>query len=273
MDYYSTLGVNKGANKDDIKKAYRKMANKHHPDKGGDASEFQKIQKAYSVLSDDAKRAQYDNPTQFNFNSQNFGAGEFSGFEDIFDTMFTNRRRRQPRNRDITIGVKITLEEAFSGKNIIGSYRLGNGREESVSIEIPAGAKHGDTIQYAGLGDSSIPNVPRGNLNVRIQVNKHPKWIRDGDNLYLVEYVNVFDLLTGTVIFVNSIDGRKLSVSIPQGTAPGNKFSIKGYGMPNVNTGVRGNAFLQVEARIPKISNDIILGKLREIKDEINKGA
>jgi len=268
MDYYSILGISKNADKDQIKKAYRKMANKHHPDKGGDASQFQKVQEAYSVLSDDAKRAQYDNPNQFNFRSDNFGPG----FEDIFSSMF-GHRRRQPRNRDITIGVKISLEEAFRGKNIIGSYRLGSGKEESVSIEIPAGAKHGDTIRYAGLGDNSIPNSPRGNLHVRVQVLKHQKWIRDGDNLYCVEYVNVFDLLTGSVIIVSSIDGKKLSVNIPPGTSPGNKFSIKGYGMPNMKTGIRGDAFLQVEAKMPKIQDADILNKLRELKDEIDKSA
>lgn len=270
MDYYAILGVNRGASKDEIKKAYRKMANKHHPDKGGNSSEFQKIQEAYAVLSDDAKRAQYDNPNQFNFNSQNFGAGGFSGFEDIFDTMFSQRRRRQPRNRDITISVKITLEEAFTGKNIIGSYRLSNGKEESVSIEIPAGAKHGDTIRYSGLGDNSVPNVPRGNLNVKIHMIKHSTWIRDGVNLYCVKYVDVFDLVTGTTLAVSSIDGKKLSVTLPQGTNPGNKFSIKGYGMPDINTGVRGNAYLQVEAVIPKIEDNTLLEKIHGIKNEIN---
>jgi len=267
MDYYSILGVNKDASKEELKKAYRKKANKHHPDKGGDSAEFQKIQEAYSVLSDDTKRSQYDNPNQFSFNSQNFRAGSF---DDIFDSMFSHRRQRRPVNRDITIGIKIDLKEAFFGKNIIGKYRLNSGQEESVSIEIPPGAKSGDTIRYSGLGDNAVPNVPRGNLNVKIQVTKDNNWVRDGNNLHTIHYASVFDLLLGSVIIIESIEGKRLSVNIPKGTNPGSKFSIKGHGMPDVNSRIRGNAYIQIEAEVPKIDDQEILTKLAEIKNEID---
>jgi len=270
MDYYSILGVSKTASTEDIKKAYRKLAMKHHPDKGGDEARFKQINEAYSVLSDQQKRSQYDNPNPW---GNNTASGQAQGFDDFFGAFFGQgfARQRVPRNRDISIAVKITLEEAFQGKNVVGSYRLYSGIEESSSIEIPSGARHGDTIRYSGLGDNSIPNVPRGNLNIKIHVLKHPRWNRDGDNLYRLCVVDVFDLLIGATVTIDSIEGKKLNLNIPQGTRPGTKFSMPGFGMPNVHTKRRGDAIIQVEAKIPRINDQEIVKRLSEIKDEIDK--
>jgi len=276
MDYYNTLGVSQSASKQDVKKAYRKLAGKHHPDKGGDAEQFKKITEAYEVLSDDAKRQMYDqygtaDPQQMGGNP--FGNGDpfgNAGFEDVFSSIFGNgfSRQRQPKNQNITIGVNITLEEAFYGKNLIAAYRLNTGREEKVDIQLPPGAKHGDTVRYSGLGDDSFRQYPRGDLHVRIQVANHPQWRREGDNLYCQKDVNYFDLLLGCVIIINTIENKQLSVNVPKGTNIGTTFSIQGYGMPNVNNRrIRGNAYITVNSSTPKIDDPQVLANIQLIRD------
>lgn len=274
MDYYSILGVAKSASKQDIKTAYRKLAGKHHPDKGGDAEQFKKITEAYEVLSDDQKKAAYDNPNPF----QDTGTNRFgdTGFEDIFGSIFGNgysrQRHRQHRNQNITIGVNITLEEAFYGKSLIAAYRLQTGREERVDIQLPPGAKHGDTIRYSGLGDESYPQYPRGDLHVKIQIANHHVWQRQGDNLYCQKEVNYFDLLLGCVIIITTIDNKKLSVTVPKGTNIGTTFSIQSYGMPNVNNyRIRGNAYIAVNSSTPKISDPKLLADIQKIRDIYEK--
>ena len=272
MDYYSILGISKTADKQEIKKAYRKLAGRHHPDKGGDAEQFKKITEAYEVLSDDTKRQQYDNPDPWanakRYDSANFNAG---AFEDIFSTFFNQQghRSRQPKNRDITLGTKISLKEAYTGKNLIVTYRLHSGREEQVTLNIPKGANNGDTIRFQGFGDDSDKRFPRGDLNIKIGVLKDSTWQREGDNLYCQKSVNVFDLITGCAIIVTTIEGKSLSVNVPIGTNTGTTFSINGHGMPNVNTGRRGNAYITVHGITPKINDLEIIQKLKEIKNGI----
>jgi len=269
MDYYSILGVSRNATPEEIKKSYKKLASKHHPDKGGSEAEFKKLQEAYSILSDPSKKSQYDNPQEFNFNANSFN--DFSNFQDIMGSVFgQGARRSRQRNQDIRVGARITLEDSFFGKGLVISYRLSNGSQESVSVDVPPGAKSGDTIRYSGLGDNTHPSFPRGDLHVVVQVDNHKEWIRDGDHIYVVKYVDVFDLLLGTAIIIKTLDNKDLKVTVPPGTAPGSKFSIKGYGMPNVNHRRRGNVFIQVETTIPKINNEEIRTKLREIKDAIS---
>lgn len=271
MDHYTTLGVSKTASKDEIKKAYRRLANKYHPDKGGDSLQFQKVQQAYDTLSDEGKRAEYDNPRKYGYQTANNRRDHERDFYDVFNTVFN--RRQSAKNRDITISIKVSLEEAFAGRTVTGSYRLNSGREETIKIKIPPGARSGDNIRYAGFGDDTIPNIPRGNLLVHLQIRRHPVWAREGNNLHTTSYISIFDLIMGTSIKVESVDGKMLSVNIPKGTSPSSKFSIKGYGMPDVSTGVRGNAFLQVEASIPKIEDETLLAKIAELKNEIDNCA
>lgn len=266
MDYYSILGVDKSASSQDIKRAYRKLASKHHPDKGGDGKLFQKIQEAYDTLGDENNRQQYDNPQpQFQFNSQHF-----QDINDIFSMFGQAGGGRRPQNRDVTIAAEINLEDVLYGKQLIAAYRLRNGREENVNIDIPPGARHGDTIRYEGLGDDTDPRVPRGNLNVKIHINNHPVWRREGVNLIKTEQVNVFDLLLGCTVIIKTIDNKNIKLTIPRGTKPGTKFSMNGFGLPDMRSRRRGSAYIVVEALIPEISKQETLDKLREIKNEIN---
>jgi curved DNA-binding protein len=270
MDHYNTLGVNHTTQPDEIKKAYRKLASKHHPDKGGDPEQFKKIQEAYETLSDPDKKYQYDNPMQNQFGGgQNpFGNAGFD-FNDIFGGGF--QQRRQPKNRDISIGTRITLEESLKGKSLIATYRLNSGKEERINIDVPRGARHGDTIKFGGFGDDYDKRFPRGDLLVKIQIEKHPVWTRDGDDLFCQKSINVFDFLLGNVIIIKTLDNKTLQIKLPKGTQVGQNFSINGHGMPNVRTGRRGNAYVRVMADIPNITDNELLTQIEELKNGIIK--
>lgn len=268
MDYYSILGVNRNASPEEIKKAYKKKSMQHHPDRGGNQDEFIKVQSAYEVLSNSDKRDAYDHPhNPFQNQQQNPFRG--SPFEHMFGQGF-GQQRQTPRNRDITVQANISLAEVLTGKNLIIQYQLSNGKLETVTVDVPAGAKHGDTIQYEGLGDAGHPRYPRGNLHVRIKVSKSRHWIRDNDNLFTKKSVNIFDLLLGCVIIIITLEEKRLEIKIPQGTKPGAKFSIPGYGLPNMHTRQRGTLFVEIDTEMPKITDELILNKIQQLKSDIN---
>jgi len=251
MDYYQTLGVPKNASPEELKKAYKKQSMQYHPDRpGGDEAKFKEINEAYSTLSDPQKRAAYDNPqSQFAFNSTNV-----NGFEDIFSAFGFNPfgTQRQRFNPDVTIGVRLTLEEAYAGKNLIASFRLKNGKEEVVEIGVPRGARHGQKIRYIGLGEY-LPNNQRGNLYVLIQVAQSARFELERNDLWTVTTVDIFDLITGGTTEVTNIEGNRLKIKIPQGTAPGAKFSVTGHGWPDVRApNMKGNLIVTIDARMPK---------------------
>ena len=270
MDYYNTLGVNRNASPEEIKKAYRKQAMANHPDRtGGDGAKFKEIQEAYSVLSDTNKRDSYDHPHQANPFGQGGGHNPFQGtpFDNMFGQGFG--QQQTPRNRDINVQADIELIDVLKGKNLIIQYQLATGKIETVTVDVPVGAKHGDTIQYSGLGDNGHPRYPRGNLLVRIKIKKEKRWDRDEDNLFAKKVVNIFDLLTGCVIIITTLDNKQLELKVPQGTKSGTKFSIPGYGLPNLQTGRRGIMFVTIDAEMPKITDNAILDKIQQLKNEI----
>jgi len=272
MDYYSILGITRTASPEEIKKAYRKQAMANHPDRGGDEAKFKQVTEAYEVLSNSDRRNAYDHPHQANpFGQQGqqnpFGNGH--PFEHMFGQGF-NRQRQTPRNKDITVQADISLVDVLTGKDLIIQYHLSNGTIQTVNVDVPQGAKHGDTIQYEGLGDVGHPRYPRGNLHVRIKVSKNRTWQRDQDNLITKQVVNVFDLLLGCVIIITTLDNKQLEMKIPRGTKPGVKFSIPGYGLPNMQTRQRGVLFVEIETEIPVINDTAILNKIQQIKNEIN---
>lgn len=264
MDYYSILGVGRNATPEEIKKAYRKQAMANHPDRGGDQEQFKRVTEAYEILSNSDKRNAYDNP-QPNFQGRH---NPFGGtpFDHIFGQGFA---QQTPRNKDITLQADIDLKDTLTGKNLIIQYQLSTGRLETVNVDVPAGAKHGDTIQYQGLGEEGHPRYPRGNLHVRIRINKTKNWERDQDNLIVRKSINVFDFLTGCATIVETLDNKKIELKIPQGTQIGTTFSIPNYGIPNMRTGQRGKLFVIVEANVPKITDNTLLNKIEQIKKEI----
>ena len=269
MDYYSILGVARNASPEDIKKSYKRLSMKHHPDRGGNNDDFIKVQQAYEVLSKSDKRNAYDHPhSAHDMFGQQQGRNPFAGspFENMFNQGFQNRT---PRNMDIDVRANINLEDVLTGKNLLISYSLQTGRQETVQVDIPAGAKHGDTVQYEGLGDEGHPGIRRGNLNVRIFIHKKRDWERDHDNLIVKKAINVLDFLTGCVILVTTLENKRLELKIPKGTQIGTTFGIPEHGMPNMQTRRRGKLFVTVEAIIPVINDEAVITRLHEIKKDL----
>lgn len=274
MNYYSILGVSKSASQEDIKKAYRRAAKEHHPDRtGGDDAKFKQINEAYETLGDPVKRQAYDNPqprVDTNFtNNANFGGHPFG---DMFADLFRQahgRHRQQFKNRDITVQTAITLKDVILGTNIYVTYTTSSGKTEYINVEIPVGAKDGDTIKYSNLGDNADPRLPRGDLYVKIRVKRDRVWEKDGNNIVTTKSLDVFDLMLGTSIIVETPDNKKLELKIPPGTKPGKILNIKGHGVPDLRTKRRGDAYVQIDCIMPTIKNIDTLNQIRNlIKDE-----
>jgi DnaJ-class molecular chaperone len=273
MDYYSVLGVSRTASPEEIKKAYRKLAMRYHPDKGGDATKFKEINEAYDTLKDPAKKQQYDNPQpRFDTSSMNQGSPFGSaGFEDLFSQMFSQqgRRPRRPMNRDIKIETHISLRDVYTGKSVVVSYQTGT-KQEVVTIDIPRGAKDGDQIRYQGLGDDADRRFPRGDLYVVIKVSKDPNFERDGNDIFLIQKVSTIDLMLGTNLVLTTPDGRSVKLNVPKGCNPSTTFSINGYGLPDLHSTKTGNLYVKIQGITPNIENKEHLQKLLEVRNGIN---
>ena len=265
-EFYNILGVAKTATQDEIKKAYRKLASKHHPDKGGDTATFQKIQTAYDTLGDEQRRGEYDNPqSQFRFDTSNMG-----GFEDLFSQFGFGgmpRQRQQPRqNRHINIQTRVTLSEVLNGKDVIGSIQLPSGREQNIQLKIPRGVKTGDSIRYQNMGDDSVPNLPRGDLIVQVVELPDRTFRRDGANLFVDYTINTFDAMLGTSILVDTIANSRLDITVPPGIQNGQMINCKGHGVPTDDRGIRGSMFVKINIKTPNVieqEDKDILEKLR----------
>ena len=282
MDLYKTLGVNRNASETEIKKADKKQAMKHHPDKGGDSAQFQKLNEAYDTLKDPQKKSYYDrfgstpNANQSGNRSYEYRTDDFpQDIGDVFNQFFGGgspfgRRQQQPRkNRDIIIEAQIELEDVLKGKELVASYRLTNGREQSVNLSLPKGIANNSTIKFPSLGDDLQKHLPRGDLLVRVKIRPHTKYSRDGVNLHCIERVNVFDLMLGTKHTITTLEGRNLAISIPKGTQPGTVLSISEQGLPT-RGGRRGNIYLTIQADIPSVSKTEWVETLTRIRNEIN---
>jgi curved DNA-binding protein len=267
MDYYSILGINRGASQEEIKKSYRKLAMQHHPDRtGGDDTKFKQIQEAYATLSDPQKRAAYDNPQpQFKFNNTNYHNNPFA---DMFG--FGNHPTRQRRNRDVTINLKLTLKDVLTGKQLTTRYQLQSGRIKEADVDIPPGVDNGVGIRFEGLGDDTVPNLPKGDLIIRVRVIDDIRWKRDGNDLYTSVVTSIFDLMLGTKVEILTLEEKSLELTIPKGTQPGTKFRVPSHGIPDLRRGTRGSIIVTVNGIVPKIENDMILTDIKRIKDALN---
>lgn len=270
MEHYNTLGISKGATQDEIKKAFRSLASKHHPDKGGDTSSFQKIQEAYATLGDPEKRAAYDNPSPFGRDPFNGGQGVPQGFEQFFHqfgpdlgAMFG---RRTPRNKNINLETVISLEEAFTGKEIIASFRLGNYQERTFEVKIPAGINDGTVLRVAGAGDNSFVGVPPGDAMLSVRISPHKRFQRNGNDLIEQISISAWDAMLGKDFEIITIGGDSLTVRIKEGTQPDSFLRIQGYGMPMMSdTSVKGNHMILIKVSIPDNLTEYQKNTLRSI--------
>jgi len=259
-DYYQILGVERNASEEDIKRSYRKLAMRHHPDRtGGDDTEFKKVQEAYATLGDPGKRQQYDNPQPQGFPGFQQGRDPMSDFmahafgaSSPFGDIFGRPMQPQQRNRTLNIQTAITLEEAFHGKDLIATLRLPSGRDQVVEVKIPPGVQDGVTLRLQGLGDDTHVNLPRGDLHLTIQVQAHHIFHRQGDDLVTNLNLNCVDAMLGTAINAATLDGRTLEIKINPGTQHGQVLAIAGYGMPKASDNrFKGRMLLNININVP----------------------
>ena len=268
MNYYETLGLNRGASSDEIKKAYRSMAMKYHPDRGGDERKFKEIEEAYRTLSDPEKKNMIDSgidPSRQQRYSNSWQNGPFEfhfggqpGMEDILNQFgFGFQNKRAMRNKSYNINIRVTLEEVLSGKDVDAEIGLPNGKKKLINIKIPPGIENGQNIRYQGMGDDSLRDSPAGDLIVNVFVENHPKFSRDGDQLIYNYVISAWDAMLGTNLQIDLLDKRNIDIVIPPGTQPETVLSCKGEGIPNLRSKRRGNLLIKISVSIPKIlSND-----------------
>ena len=271
-DYYEVLGVSKNASDDEIKKAYRKLAIKYHPDKNpGDKEaeeKFKEISEAHDVLSDKQKRARYDqfghagvggNGNPFggggnpfgNFNGQsfNFDFGGAGGFEDIISNLFGfgGGARRPRRGDDYQTNVTLTFEEA-----IFGTTKDIDINGENIKLKIPAGIDDGMSIRLRGKGGPAPEGGSEpGDLYVRIRVKPHKHLTREGNIILSEEKIDMVDAALGCEINVETVDGN-ITMKVPAGTQSGTPFKLSGHGVPFRADGDRGPHIVTVIVETPK---------------------
>lgn len=279
MDYYATLGLKRGASDEEIKKAYRQMAMKHHPDRGGDEKKFKEISQAYEALSDPDKRRIIDmggdpnqQPGMGGFNQGpfefHFGSGDLN---DLFGNFGFGGFGRRPmrKNKSVNISINIDLEDVLQGKEINAEINLPSGKNKLINIAIPPGIENGQQIRYEGMGDNSIPDIRPGDLIVNIFVQKHQTFERDGTSLICEKEISVWDALLGTDIEIKTLDKKTLNISIPRGMQPDTILSCKGEGLPNVRTRQRGNLLIKIKVKVPKNLNTEQESLIKQIRDGI----
>jgi len=303
-DYYATLNVARNASSDEIKKAYRKLAMKFHPDKnpGDKKSEetFKEITEAYEILSDTKKREMYD---QFGFSGAGAGyagagaggpggfggGGGFGGFQqgnpedfqdifgDIFGDVFGGRGgfrgggARKQKGADLRYTLNISFEEsALGGDKTISFIRQRAGKEDSarLSVKVPAGVKQGQRLKLAGEGDGGPNGGNPGDLYVIINVQEHALFQREDDDVLIDVPANYVDAILGSEIEIPTLTGR-VALKIPAGTHSGQIFRLKGKGFPK--SGGFGSGDMRIRILVDTPAN--LSGKQKELLQEIAKSA
>ena len=293
-DYYKILGVDRKATQDEIKKAFRKLAMKYHPDQNKDNKQaeekFKEINEAYEVLSDPQKRERYDqlgssyaqwqqrggNPGNFNWSEWYGGQGAqvnpedfgdiFGGFSDFFRVIFGGmpasgstqfRQATRPGARQVNRQpakleqkVQITLEEAYSG-----TQRILQVDDRRIEVKIPAGARNGTKIRVAGAGPVNGFGQ-KADIYLVIEVLPHNRYSVNGSDLTTEVKIDLFTAVLGGKVTVPTLSGN-VSLTIPPGTQPGQKFRLSGRGMPILKSANSfGDLYVQVNVEIPKKLTD-----------------
>jgi curved DNA-binding protein len=277
-DFYSKLGVSKDASQDDIKKAYRSLANKHHPDKGGNQATFKDISVAYDTLSDTQKRQEYDmqqNGHQFGgfaggAQHFHFDMNDVFGQHAHFTNMFGNGFRQQQRNRDLNLQVQVTLVESFNGKQVDATFNMPSGRPQTVTINVPSGIDHGDTIRYQGLGDDSIPNIARGNLNVTVHVMPDPNFRREGNDVYTTLLISPIEAMIGCTKEVKTITGTTINMPIRAGVETGTEFAQSRGGFTNLHSKQSGRFVTVIKIAPLSVTDPALVTQLQDILRQVS---
>jgi curved DNA-binding protein len=308
MDYYQILGVSRDATPDEIKKAYRKLALKYHPDKAkGDKKQaeekFKQISEAYAVLSDPAKKQEYDQFGSQAFRQKFSQEDIFRGFDfsDIFDTGISEgifsrlfgglgggraagrggRTRifrygggaegfegqvQPPRGGDLQVEMPITLHEMAFGTEKLVSFTH-EGHSEKISVKIPPGTLPGKKLRLTGKGQPSPMGGPPGDLYVRLKEVEHPVFKREGNDLYVDRKIKFTEATLGTKVTVPTLDGKTMSLKVPPGTQSHTKMRLKNYGLPLANGKTRGDQYVRIIVETP----DNLTKKQKSLLEELAK--
>jgi curved DNA-binding protein len=293
MDHYSTLGIDRTASQEDIKKAFRTLAREHHPDRGGDEAKFKQLNEAYTVLSDPQTRAQYDfqgntqnqyrgfHPNNGGFQSHTFSFGDgFASFHqnDMFEDVMRNfgfqfHQTQQPvRNKDLNIRCRISLKDSYLGKTMKINYRMPSGEDQELDVNIPPGIENGQVLKMAGHGDNSIRSAPRGDLTIAIEVDRDPRFHREEMTLITDTEIDIFDAMIGCTKQVENIDGEMVDLVIRPGTQHGQRFSCKGLGFKHIRyNNVRGDLHVIVKVTTPVVTDRETITLVERLAEKVRR--
>ena len=297
-DYYKTLGVDKGASKDEIKTAFRKLAHEHHPDKGGNQEKFKEVSEAYSVLGDENKRKQYDTfgsadsmggPTGGGYGGfggfnqgQDFGGFDFSQFtqgghggsfefdlNDILGDFFgggMGRRQRVKKGRDIRVDLEITFAESvFGAEKEFSLTRNSSGRPEKIKVKIPADVNSGETLKMSGAGEG-IKDGVSGDLYISISVRRDPIFKKEGKNIVTEINIKLSDALLGIKYPMKTLDGD-IELTVPEGINNGEVLRVREKGVP-IDSHRRGDLLVKVKIKMPNRLSKNARNAVEELKRE-----
>lgn len=276
-DFYDVLGVPRGASQEDLRKAYKKLARRHHPDSNQQdpeaAKKFAEITEAWEVLGDEQKRQQYDqfghaasgggHPFQGGNPFQGFGGGSGMQFdmEDLLGGMFGGggggfggqRRGAGRARKGDDVRAEITVPFAVAAEGGEHTLTLQNGsKSERIAVKVPAGIDQGQTIRLAGQGNPGPGGGASGDLLVTVSIAPHPWFRREGFNLVVEAPVTPSEAALGTRIEVPTLSEGTGMLSIPPGTSSGSRLRLRGKGVRNPKTGERGDQFVSLKIVVPK---------------------
>lgn len=287
-DYYEVLGVGKSAAQDEIRKAFRKLARKYHPDVAEDKAsaeeKFKEINEAYEVLGDPEKRAKYDqlgagwreagaasrqgpDPSFWQqYGGAPEGGGwhyEGTGFSDFFETFFGTQAHAggfpggaragsgtARRGRDMESEILVTLQEAIHGAERVVVVQSPGGGKQEITVRIPKGITEGKIIRAAGLGAPGSHGGPDGDLFLHVRLERHPDFRVEGHDVYFDLRVSPWEAILGATVPVRSPHGES-KIKIPPGTTDGTEFRIAGKGLPKGKSGSEGDLFAVVNVVAP----------------------
>lgn len=274
-NYYEILGVPRDASEEEIRKAYRALARKYHPDVNPNnpqaEARFKEINEAHTVLSDKSKRAQYDRVgTSGAQTAGAYGGNPFGGqgvpggvngvdFSDFFESMFggMDGRQRQAAGQDVEQKVEITLEEAFSGTERRFQFHTAAGQPRTVTVKIPPGIEHAGKIRIQGEGAPGLGGGRRGDLVVVVHMAPHTRFERRNHDLHAKVAVDLYDMILGGEIKIPVMGGKSLTLKVPPLSQNGTIHRITNQGMPlKSNPTQRGDLYLQLDVVLPTQLND-----------------
>ncbi len=264
-DFYKILGVSKTASEKEIKKRYRELAHKLHPDKNTGnkklEEEFKAVSEAYEILSDEKSRAEYDEARSLferggfrQPQGQQGGSRDYSDFfgsgdtQDIFANLFGGGRRAPRKGQDLQTESTITFRESIFGTNLELRLSSDGGAPANITVRVPPGVKNGSKIRIRGKGAQG--EAGPGDLFIHLNVKPHPVFTHKGDNLQMSLPVTFTEAALGADIKVPTLSGEEVTVRLAPGTPNGRVLRIKGHGVKGAN-GV-GDLLVSVEVQVPQ---------------------